>query len=188
MMIKTARLVLKPHSLENEQKLNEWENDPSIIYYNDDQPEPYQHQAIEETRKYIQRHLEVGPQTNSLHFAIHIADDDLFIGYGMIAFIDRYNRSCRLGITIGEKDQWGRGFAKEALRAVIDYCFKSLNMNRIGVEIYSFNTRSLALFEHLGFTREGIVRQSVYKKGAFEDEYIYGLLREEWNNLTFSTA
>jgi [ribosomal protein S5]-alanine N-acetyltransferase len=188
MMIKTARLVLKPHCLENAQKLNEWENDPRLIYYNDDQPEPYQPQPLKETLKYIQRHLEGGSNSSSIHYAIHTLNQDLFIGYGMIAFIDRYNRSCRLGITIGDISQWGQGFAKEALWAVIDYCFQSLDMNRLGAEIYSFNTRSLALFERLGFTREGTVRHCVYKKGVFEDEYIYGLLREEWNNLTFSSA
>ncbi len=55
-------------------------------------------------------------------------------------------------------------------------------------EIYSFNMRSVALFEHLGFTREGVIRQCVDKRGTFEDEYLYGLLREEWNNLTFWSA
>jgi RimJ/RimL family protein N-acetyltransferase len=61
-------------------------------------------------------------------------------------------------------------------------------MNRIGAEIYSFNTRSVDLFEHLGFRREDVVGQCIYKSGSFEDEYIYGLLREEWNCLTFSSA
>jgi RimJ/RimL family protein N-acetyltransferase len=188
MMITTARLVLKPHSIENVEKLNEWENDVRLTYYNDNQPEPYQHQSLEETRKYIQRYLDPGANSSSIHYAIHTIDRNLFIGYGMIAFIDHYNRSCRLGITIGDVSQWGQGFAKEALRAVIDYCFQHLDMNRIGAEIYSFNTRSVALFEHLGFKREGVVRQCVFKRDVFEDEYIYGLLREEWNNLTFSTA
>jgi RimJ/RimL family protein N-acetyltransferase len=187
MIIKTSRLVLKPHRLENVQKLNEWENDPRLIYYNDDQPEPYQRQSLEETTRYIQRHLE-GGNSSSIHYAIHTIDEDQFIGYGMIAFIDRYNRSCRLGITIGEVSQWGKGFAKEALQAVIAYCFETLEMNRIGAEIYSINTRSVALFEHLGFTREGVIRQCIYKRGKFIDEYVYGLLREEWNNLTFSSA
>ena len=53
-------------------------------------------------------------------------------------------------------------------------------MNRIGVEIYSFNERSIKLFESLGFVREGVIREQVYKKGKFSDEYIYGLLRQEW--------
>jgi RimJ/RimL family protein N-acetyltransferase len=180
MKIATARLVLKPHTLENTSRLNEWENDPELIYLNDDQPEPYSTQSLEETHKYIQRHLEVGPNQQATHYAIHRRQDGLFIGYGMIAFIDRYNRSCRLGITIGDKSQWGQGYAREALLAVLQYCFHTLSLNRIGAEIYAFNTRSIVLFEKLGFKREGIIRQCVYKKGHFEDEHIYGLLREEW--------
>jgi RimJ/RimL family protein N-acetyltransferase len=180
MRIETARLVLKPHTLENAPRLNAWENDPQLIYFNDDQPEPYSAQPLKETIKYIQRHLEVSPTQQAIHYAIHRKEDGLFIGYGMIAFIDRYNRSCRLGITIGDKCQWGQGYAKEALQAVIHYCFHNLDLNRIGAEIYAFNTPSIALFEKLGFKHEGVIRQCVYKKGKFEDEYIYGLLREEW--------
>jgi [ribosomal protein S5]-alanine N-acetyltransferase len=180
MRIETARLVLKSHTLENAPRLNAWENDPELIYFNDDQPEPYSEQPLKETIKYIQRHLEVSPNQQAIHYAIHRKEDGLFIGYGMVAFIDRYNRSCRLGITIGDKCQWGQGYAKEALQAVIRYCFHHLDLNRIGAEIYAFNIPSIALFEKLGFKREGVIRQCVYKKGKFEDEYLYGLLREEW--------
>jgi len=180
MRIETARLVLKPHTFNNTSRLNEWENDPELIYYNDDQPEPYTKLPLEETHEYIRRHIEVTPYKKAIHYAIHKKENDLFIGYGMIAFIDRYNRNCRLGITIGDKSQWGQGYAKEALLAVIHYCFVDLGLNRIGAEIYAYNTRSLALFKKLGFKREGVLRQFVYKKGKFEDEYIYGLLREEW--------
>lgn len=180
MRIETARLVLKPHTIENADQLNRWENDPELIYYNDDQPEPYSSLPLEETLKYIQRHIEVSPNGQAVHYAIHKKEDGLFIGYGMIAFIDRYNRSCRLGITIGDKNKWGQGYAREALLAVIHYCFNNLGMNRIGAEIYAFNTRSLALFEKLGFKREGVLRQCVFKQGKFEDEYLYGLLREGW--------
>ncbi|MGG7165282.1 GNAT family N-acetyltransferase [Clostridium ihumii] len=65
---------------------------------------------------------------------------------------------------------------------LIQKCFNNIytNMNRIGVEIYSFNERSIKLFESLGVVREGVIREQVYKKGKFVDEYIYGLLRQEW--------
>lgn len=180
MRIESARLVLKQHTLENAVRLNEWENDPQLIYYNDDQPIPFPSQPLEETYKYLRRHLEFSPNSQAIHYAIHRKEDGVFIGYGMIAYIDRYNRRCRLGITIGDKSQWGLGYAKEALTAIIDYCFTDLDLNRIGAEIYAYNTRSLALFEKLGFKCEGVIRQCVYKRGRFEDERLYGLLREEW--------
>ena len=75
------------------------------------------------------------------------------------------------------------GFDKtENCLNLIQKCFNNIykNMNRIGVEIYSFNERSIKLFESLGFVREGVIREQVYKKGKFSDEYIYGLLRQEW--------
>jgi RimJ/RimL family protein N-acetyltransferase len=176
----TPRLTLKPHTLENASKLNAWENDAELLYYNDDQPVDRPPVSLGETRQHLETITQFGPESRILHFAIHLKDNDEFIGYGMIGFIDRYNRSCRLGITIGEKRLWGLGLAKEALAAVIAYCFETLHMNRIGAEVYAFNERSIRLFEGLGFHREGVVRQAVLKDGGFSDEYLYGLLRGEW--------
>lgn len=178
--LETDRLILKPHTLANVEKLNAWENDPELLYYNDDQPEDRELDPLEETHNYIERITQPDPKPTIIRYAIHRKADDALIGYGVIAFIDRYHRRCRLGITLGEKAEWGKGYAKEALTAVIDYCFQSLDLNRIGVELYSFNDRSMRLFESLGFRREGVIRQAVWKKGTFADELVYGLLRQEW--------
>jgi RimJ/RimL family protein N-acetyltransferase len=178
--LETARLVLKPHTLANAEKLNAWENDPELLYYNDDQPEDRIPESLEDTRIFLERITQNEERSRILHYAIHLKADGELIGNGMIGFIDRYNRSCRLGITIGEKRLWGLGLAKEALAAVIAYCFETLHMNRIGAEVYAFNERSIRLFEGLGFHREGVVRQAVLKDGGFSDEYLYGLLRGEW--------
>jgi RimJ/RimL family protein N-acetyltransferase len=178
--IETARLMLKPHTLDNVEKMHLWENDPELLYYNDDQPEDRQPDTLEEMRHYVERIMQPDLERHIIYYAIHKKEGQRFIGYGMIAFIDSYNRRCRLGITIGERAEWGYGYAQEALRAVINYCFQTLDLNRIGVEIYAFNDRSIRLFERLGFQREGVVRQAVWKKGAFIDEYIYGLLKQEW--------
>ena len=95
-------------------------------------------------------------------------------------FIDNFNKACKLSIVIGEKDNWGKGFAKEALIGIIAYCFKKLDLNRIGAEIYDFNKRSIKLFQGLGFIQEGIIREAVRKKEGFRNEIIFGLLKKEW--------
>jgi RimJ/RimL family protein N-acetyltransferase len=177
--LETSRLMIRPHTMENLAQMNRWDNDPELLLYNDCQPENRQPDSLEDTRAYRQRIIRQDPPRGMRHFAIHKKDGS-FIGFGMLAFIDPYNRSCKLGITIGEKSEWGKGYAREALEAVIAYCFEQLNMNRVGSEIYAFNERSIRLFESLGFQREGVVRQAVWKRQAFVDEYIYGLLREEW--------
>jgi len=183
----TQRLFLKPHTLDNAEKLNAWENDPELLYSNDDQPEERQQDSLEDTRRFIERISEDKPEPRIIHYAIHLKGNDELVGYGMIALIDRYNRRCKVGITIGDQRHWGKGLAKEALNAVIFYCFETLGLNRIGAEIYAFNDRSIRLFEGLGFQREGIIRQSVFKKGQFVDEYSYGLLKSEWRAGSDST-
>jgi flavin reductase (DIM6/NTAB) family NADH-FMN oxidoreductase RutF len=105
------------------------------------------------------------------------------IGYGQIAAIDRHNRRCQLGITIGDKSRWGQGYAREALVTVITYAFEELQLHRIAADAYDFNLRSIRLFEGLGFRREGALRQHVRKREHFADELQYSLLRDEWDAL-----
>ncbi len=177
----TERLSLKAHSLTNLAKFHAWENDPELLYLNDDCPPGAPPETLEDTRAYLECIAsQAEPGGAMIYFAIHTRAEDDFIGYGMIALIDRYNRRCKIGVTIGDRSQWGRGYAGEALQAVIDYCFQELNMNRIGAEIYDFNLRSIRLFEKLGFRREGALRQAVFKDGKFHDELLYGLLRQAW--------
>ncbi len=178
--IETERLVLRPHTLDHLETLNAWWNDGELTYYDDDQPPDAPPDSLEETRRWLERVSRAEPEATTLHYAIHKKADEKIIGYGQVAFVDRYNRHCKLGITVGAKDEWGKGYAREALSTVIDYCFEELQLNRIGAEIYDFNTRSLRLFEGLGFQREGVIRQQVLKSDGFHDEYLYGLLRSEW--------
>jgi [ribosomal protein S5]-alanine N-acetyltransferase len=179
--ITTERLVLKPHTPDNLVWLNTTFNDPDEIYFNGDEPPKEHPETLEETGKLLDRILNRPPDADISDYAIHKKDTDELIGCGMIALINRYNRRCELGIGLGwNKDNWGKGYASETLRAIIAYCFNELGMNRIGAEIYEFNARSIRLFEKQGFRREGVKRQYIFKDGVFKDEYIYSLLREDW--------
>lgn len=179
--IHTERLLLKPHTQDNLAWLNATFNDPGEDYFNGDAPPRQQPETLDETRKILDRILNRPPDADIIDYAIHKKTGDELIGYGMIALINRYNRRCELGISLGwNRDNWGRGYASETLQAVIAFCFDELRMNRIGAEIYEFNERSIHLFERNGFQREGTRRQYIFKDGVFKDEYIYGLLREEW--------
>ena len=176
----TERLTLKPHTSANLEWLNTLFNDPDEQYYDDDRPPRDAPETLEETQKTLDRILNRPSDSGHIDFAIHRKVDDALIGFGMIAHIDPYNRHCDLGISMGyDKTNWGKGYAREALQAVITYCFTELDLNRIGVQIYEFNARSMRLFEGLGFRREGTKRQYIFKDGVFKDEVQYSLLRED---------
>ena len=177
--LSTSRLVLKPHTLANLPPLNAWFNNPELSYFDGDDPPRALLETLDETRLTLDRMMNPSDPPHILHYAVHKNLGDDLIGYGMIANIDRYNRRCDLGLTLGEKNEWGKGYASEALQAVIAYCYKQLKMNRLGASMYEFNWRSIRLFEGLGFQREGVLHQYVYKDGTFKDELQYCLLKEE---------
>ena len=78
------------------------------------------------------------------------------------------------------KEFWGQGYMTEAARALLDYGFREMNLNRIQASADADNEKSLALIRRLGFTCEGTMRQKDFYKGAFHDDVVFSLLREEW--------
>ena len=180
----TERLILKAHTQNNLDWLNATFNDPLEDYYNGDTPPRERPETLSETQKILDLILNRPTDSDIIDYAIHLKDRDELIGYGMIAHIDRYNLRCDLGISLGwNKANWGKGYASETLQAILSYCFRDLKLNRTGAEIYEFNIPSIRLFERNGFRLEGTRRQYIYKDGAFKDELLYSLHREDWDRL-----
>ena len=178
--LETDRLILKPHTPGNAEKLNQWRNDPGLLNYNADQPLNHPPHTIAETRRDLRRMMAQKPVPTAIYYAIHKKTTYELIGYGAITRIDHYNRSCVLNIVIGEQGEQRQGYAREALEAVIRHCFIELRMNRLGAEIYAHNIPTTHLLGGLGFQREGAVRQAVWRDNDYSDVWIYGLLHREW--------
>ena len=91
---------------------------------------------------------------------------------------DVYRRSAELGYWLGEP-LWGRGIMTEAVGRICREGFAAWDIVRIHAVSYARNAASRRVLEKAGFTREGILRQSVYKNGEVLDACLYALLREE---------
>lgn len=101
-------------------------------------------------------------------------------GYIQLALIDREERRAMVGIVVGEKALWGKGVGSTALRLLVDYAFTVRCLERVYAEVYTFNTRSMRMFERVGFQREGTLRQHEYHNGVRQDMHFYGILRAEF--------
>ncbi|WP_409290299.1 GNAT family N-acetyltransferase [Peribacillus sp. SCS-37] len=101
------------------------------------------------------------------------------IGYRAV---DMISRSCTVGIGIGEKNYWGRGYGTDAMHTLIRFIFLTLNLKRIQLDTWSGNTRAVRSYEKCGFKIEGRLRKNAYIDGTYYDTIIMGLLREEWND------
>ena len=83
-----------------------------------------------------------------------------------------------LGITLSHTAQ-GKGYAAEALGAVITYCFRTLRTHRITAVTDAENTRAKALFLRLGFRQEARFIENIFFKGAWGSECLFALLQRE---------
>ncbi|PKG22769.1 UDP-4-amino-4,6-dideoxy-N-acetyl-beta-L-altrosamine N-acetyltransferase [Niallia nealsonii] len=105
------------------------------------------------------------------------------IPYGVLNInnIDRMNNKCTWGFYIGPSDA-PKGMGTVLGYTSLNYIFGELSMRKLSAEVLSINEKSLNFHKKLGFTQEGILRKHVIKNGEYMDVYLYGILKEEWND------
>ena len=113
-------------------------------------------------------------------FGIIVWETDRLIGSVGLNQIDFQHRSASLGMMIGEKSEWGKGYGTEATRLVVRYAFGELHLNRVQLHAYEYNLRGIRVYEKVGFRREGVLRQEHVYDGRFWDTVVMAILREEW--------
>lgn len=98
---------------------------------------------------------------------------------GFFAF-DWRNRNAELGIFIGDKSYWDRGYGTEVMKLLLKHGFSTLNLHRIGLRVFEDNPRAIRSYEKAGFVHEGRQRQAEFHKGQFYDVIMMSVLRPEW--------
>jgi RimJ/RimL family protein N-acetyltransferase len=90
------------------------------------------------------------------------------------------HRTAKLGIMIGEKEYWSRGYGTDAVRTLLRFAFEQMNLNRVELGTFDFNERAQACYRKCGFVEEGRRREDRYIDGSYHDLLIMGILRREW--------
>ncbi len=94
--------------------------------------------------------------------------------------VDWKNRVGNVGVMIGEKEHWGKGYGTEAMKLLVDYGFGTLGMHRMELETFDFNERAIKSYIKAGFKEEGHRRQAHYIDGQYNDVLFMGILYDEW--------
>ncbi|HUV35112.1 MAG TPA: GNAT family protein [Candidatus Desulfaltia sp.] len=103
------------------------------------------------------------------------------IGYIFLTGILLSHRVAReMGIVIGEKDCWGRGYGSEATRLILEYGFGELGLYRIELLVLDFNVRAKNIYDKLGFIVEGVQRQARIVNGRRRDVFMMACLRSDF--------
>jgi len=122
----------------------------------------------------------ISEESDSVMFAIRPLQTDELIGTVGFYEIEWANGNAWLGIGIGDRRNWGKGYGADALRLILRHGFGEMNLHRISLTVIAYNTRAIALYERFGFRREGVFREFGCRDGRRYDLLLYGLLRSEW--------
>jgi RimJ/RimL family protein N-acetyltransferase len=131
-----------------------WLNDPDITVPLGD--EAYTTCAPDQLRLDIQDML----RRRDPVFTIVNRADDCPIGRCLLFNVDPVNRSAMLGIFIGEKSAWGKGFGTEAMCLLLDYAFNLLNIHSVELGVFEFNQPAIQLYKKVGFQVIGMRREA----------------------------
>ncbi|MDD2717602.1 MAG: GNAT family protein [Candidatus Wallbacteria bacterium] len=175
-MLQGKEVYLRP--LEPDRDLEKcfyWIYDPEVAQFVLFHP-PYSRLYEKEWLEKASRHGEKGTYT----FAIVIKSNDVHIGNCGLHGVNPISRNAELGIMIGDRHYWGKGFGTDAMKILCQWGFEGLNLHKIFLKVYDFNKRGIRCYEKTGFKQEGVLRQQCFLRGAYHDEVVMGLIRDEF--------
>jgi UDP-4-amino-4,6-dideoxy-N-acetyl-beta-L-altrosamine N-acetyltransferase len=115
---------------------------------------------------------------NAELFAIE-TNDGIHIGNIGLHDINWVHRAAEMGIVIGHKQYWGKGYGSDAIRTLLRFAFDEMNLHRVQLTVYEDNARAIRAYEKCGFQREGRLRDAVYRKGRYYDMFLMSVLNGE---------
>lgn len=139
--------------------------------------------AMPPTEEAIRQQLEGWEKdSNNLSFAIRTRKDNRLLGSVGLFNILWTNGVAWLGIGIGDPIHRGKGYGGEAMQLILDFAFRELNLYRVQLIVFAYNTGAIQLYEQLGFQHEATYREAIRRDGQHHDIYLYGMLRHEWES------
>lgn len=157
--------------------MNQWRRDTEYARLLDS--DPVRLFNVSQNKEWIEKHQK-SDSFEGIEFMIHSLIDDKPIGFVGLDGISWHNGVSWIGIGIGERDYWSKGYGTEAMHLIARYAFEELGLHRLSLNVFSYNTRAIRAYEKVGYIVEGTVREAVHRDGKRWDVIFMGLLREDW--------
>ncbi len=136
--------------------------------------------SLEEEVEWIKSTWERRKKGESYIFAIELLSEQLHIGNIELRIADQISRRGEVGIVIFNSDFCSKGHGTEALRLLLDYGFKALNLNSIELQVFETNLRAIRCYNKVGFKEVGRRRKARFSEGKYIDLLIMDILRQEF--------
>ncbi|UIO43270.1 GNAT family N-acetyltransferase [Brevibacillus brevis] len=176
MLFQTERIYLRKMTGEDVDVYHTWRNDEEVMRTTNPSMDVY---TWEDTNGFVNQVILQASSSKS--YMIVDSQTNRPIGITSLIQIDPKNRNAECIIDIGEKEYWGKGYGREAMKLLLDYAFLEMNLHRVSLRVFSFNERAIKLYERLGFKQEGISRQFLFREGKWHDIVHMGILQQEYS-------
>jgi len=173
-VLETERLVLRPLLRKDAEDIFSYASDPEVARYVLWDP----HRSVAETRAYIRYIRSLYRHGLPSSWAVVLRNSGSVIGTIGFMWYSETNSAAEIGYSFS-RAEWNRGYATEALNAVINSVFSALPLNRLEAQHDIRNPASGRVMEKCGMVREGILRQRIRNKGELIDVVLYAILRSD---------
>ena len=141
--------------------------------------DPIRINSEKKIKEWNEGRIEKGPQPERYPFSVRTLAEDKLIGFFGLD-VDLIHRDAMVGIGIGERDFWSKGYGTDMMNVCLRYAFLELGVQRVSLGLHEYNSRALRSYEKAGFRLEGRTRKDVLREGKRTDTLWMGILREEW--------
>lgn len=141
--------------------------------------EPANRFSAKKLTEWIEKDQEKDPRP-FYGFTIRILKSNRMVGFVGLDANTYPHGDAFVGIGIGERDFWDKGYGTEAMRLILRFAFRELNLRRVSLDTFEYNPRAIRSYEKAGFVHEGRARDFLYREGNRWDLIFMGILREEW--------
>ena len=173
--LETERLILRKMALDDAEDMFEYASDPEVAKYTGWNT----HQSVKETRFFLNTVVKRYKNREITDWGIVHKGDAKFIGTCGFAECHLSDSRAEIGYALSQK-YWRQGYMSEAIAAVIDFGFRTMNLNRVEASCKVENIASSRVMEKVGMQFEGILREHKFIKGQYWDLKIYSILRQEF--------
>ncbi len=176
----TGKLVrLRPIEASDLDRYYTWINDDEVIEYLEAAGLAFSRAQEEE---WLQRAMrQTAPPEISL--AIETIDEGRHVGSIALHDVQPFTTKATLGVMIGDKSHWSRGYGTDAILTLLRFAFYEMNLHRVALEVHEDNGRAIACYRKCGFVEEGRLRHDRFRRGEYRDTLVMGVLANEFRAL-----
>jgi [ribosomal protein S5]-alanine N-acetyltransferase len=171
--LKSNRIGLEKVGIEHvTPKYLSWLNDSEVTKYLESGFFP---SSLNDLTQYITQRN----SSNEVFLAIIDLASNEHIGNIKLSNINWIHRTAEIGIMIGEKNYWGKGYGTEAVKLVVEYGFNVLNLRKIYLGVYGNHQAAIKSYERAGFEVDGILKEHLYLDGTYVDKVYMSIFNKK---------